>query len=116
MPEELHETTNAVLKEKIDGLTKLTDVEFGHLKTGLADIKGMMQSFATKTELEHVKKDFTDVVQRIERDFLEHNKADVISFKSITDGQDSLRGTIKFWGGGLAVIGVALPFILKYFL
>ncbi len=59
---EFEETTNAVLKEKIEGLTKLTDERFSVVKDSLARIEHNQSSFALKTELEEVKRDFGKTV------------------------------------------------------
>ena len=54
MPQETpkDETTNAVLKEMMISLTKITDERFLNLKESLSEIKLLMQGFATRAELE----------------------------------------------------------------
>ena len=117
MPEE-NETTNAVLKATIDGLAKLTDTQLGHVNETLKDLKAMMSGFATKTELEEVKKDFTASVKRIEDAFVKHNQDDKESFGGLTAGQKEVRDTLLKWGAifgaFLFVLSFLSPVILKY--
>lgn len=117
MPDEIKdETTNKVLEVKIDGLSRLTDERFSNIKETLLRIESHSSNFATKAELNEVKKDFTDSVKRIEDSFHKHNEDDKISFGGLMDGQQKLRDTIRFWGGGLAIIGIILPFFMKFIL
>ncbi len=112
------ETTNAVLKEMVIGLTKLTDERFKNIKEGIDNIQLLMRGFVTRTELEEVKKDFNATIMRIEQNFAEHGKADVISFGGLKKGQEDLSGTVKTWAGGMAVviflIGILLPIMFHY--
>ena len=118
MPEEIIETTNAVLKVSIDGLAKLTDTQLGHVNETLKDIKSSMSGFATKTELEEVKRDFTASVKRIEDAFVKHNADDKESFGGLTAGQKEVRDTLLKWGAifgaFLFVLSFLSPVILKY--
>lgn len=112
------ETTNAVLKEMIIGLTKITDERLINLKDSLAEIKLLMQGFATKVELDDVKKDFNKTVEDIRKGFAQHNLDDKDSFGNLASGQTELKDTLLKWG---AVFGTVLfilsflsPVILKY--
>lgn len=115
MNEELkNETTNAVLKEMIIGLTKITDDRLGNLKEGVAEIKLLMQGFATKTELEEAKRDFTASVKRIEKTFDDHSKDDVNSFGNLSKQMSFLSKAVFMGMGGLAVVVFMLPFIIHW--
>lgn len=118
MPEEIqkNETTNAVLKEMIIGLTKITDDRLLNLKDGITEIKLLMQGFATKIELQEVKNEFNATIRRIEDGFVKHNEDDKTSFGGLDKGQRELRDTIKTWGGVIAVIAVFLPIIVPLML
>lgn len=107
-----NETTNAVLKEMIIGLTKITDERFGALKETLTRIELVGGTFSTKTELEEAKKDFNRTIEGIRNDMIQHNKDDKDAFKSLSDGQTSLNNTVKQWIGGLIVIAFFLPIII----
>lgn len=113
MPEE-HETTNAVLAEKINGLAKLTDERLITIKDSLSRIELSNANFATKTELDEVKKDFTSTIGRIEQGFIKHNDDDKESFGTILKGQRKVQNTIAYASGGIAVLIFLLPFALKY--
>ena len=115
MPEDIqpkNETTNAVLKEKIEGLAKLTDEKLSNLKDGIGDIKTLMSGFASKVDLQEVRNDFNATIKRIEDGFAKHNEDDKTSFGGLDKGQRELRDTIKTWGGALAIIAIILPFVV----
>ena len=124
MPEVLkNETTNAVLKATIDGLAKLTDTQLGYVNETLKDIKSSLSSFATKNELEEVKKDFTDSVKRIEDAFVKHNADDEKSFGILAEGQKETEIAIIKWGTkwgtitaiALIVLSFLSPVIIDFF-
>ena len=112
MPEEIkNETTNAVLKEKIDGLSKLTDERFKNLQDTLLRIEGNSQGYATKSELEEVKKEFTGSVKRIEDAFIKHNEDDKESFGGLSQGQQQARDFMVKWGTIAGLVLFVLPFL-----
>lgn len=114
MPDQIQksETTNAVLKEKIEGLTKLTDERFSTIKDSLLRIERNSDGFATKTELDDVKSEFNKLVSEIKDTFIQHSLDDKTSFGELNVGQRELRDTIKTWVGGLAIIAIILPIIV----
>ena len=123
MPEEVlkNETTNAVLKEKIEGLTKLTDERFSTIKDFLARIEKNSDQYATKGETEEIKKDFNKTVVEIKDAMLKHYKDDEKSFNDLSTQNndlkkqnDKLKDIMSKWIGGLTVISIALPFIIHY--
>ncbi len=107
MPEE-HETTNAVLKEKIDGLTRLTDERFSVIKDALQRIELAASQFATKVELEETKRDFNATIKRMEDAQAKHNADDIVSFGDIGKKLDFLTKVIYLGMGGLTVIEFAV--------
>ena len=127
MPQETpkDETTNAVLKEMMISLTKITDERFLNLKESLSEIKLLMQGFATRAELEEVKKDFNlkiensnqiynNSIKRIEEGFSKHNLDDQASFGEITKGQKEVRDIMLKWIGGLTLITIIIPVATWY--
>ena len=117
MPNET-EITNAVLKETIQGLVKLTDERLLNIKETLAEIKTSMGGFATKVELGDAKEEFTKTIQEIRDGFIKHNIDDKESFGGLAKGQAEMRETIKLWMGGLAVLSALIslfsPILLRY--
>ena len=115
MPEEKNETTNAVLREMIIGLTKITDDRLLNLKEGIAEIKLLMSGLATKTEVEEVKKDFTATIKRMEgvyikmqEEYVKHNQEDMDNFSEIRKGQQGSDKAIEKWKNiciGVSLIG-----------
>lgn len=123
MPEEIppkNETTNAVLKEKIEGLTKTTDLQFNSVKETLVDIKELVRGFATKIELEDVKKEVFKDIKDIKEGFMKHNEDDKLSFGGIDKKQDEAKDFMVKWGtiGAILIGGLSFlaPIILKYWL
>ncbi len=124
MPEEIpfkNVTTNEVLREAIDGLSKLTNVEFGHVNETLKDMKNLMSGFATRNELEEVKRDFNASVKRIEEgllkrdaDLIVHAKDDKENFGTLEAGQKETRDTILKWGAVGAFLLLAIPYLLPF--
>ena len=119
MPEEIkQEITNAVLAEQIKGLTKITDERFSSIKESLGRIEQHNLGFATKIELEEVKKDFNATLKRIEDGFVQHNLDDKNSFGTLGAGQSELRDTLLKWGAIfgaiLTVLSFLSPVLLKY--
>lgn len=127
MPDEnpKNEITNAVLKATIDGLAKLTDTQLGYVNETLKDLKSLMGGFATKIEIEEVKKDFNASLKRVDekfdtiaKGFAQHNLDDKESFRGLNQGQKEVRDTLLKWGAifgsFLFIISFLSPFILKY--
>lgn len=118
MEEQKQEITNAVLAEKISGLTKLTDERFLNLDKTLTRIESNSSGFATKGELEEAKKDFTNTIKQIRDGFDKHNADDKESFDELKkQGEDNKR-IIYIAIGGITVISflmqMAAPAILKF--
>lgn len=111
MDEQKQEITNAVIATKLDGFKELTDTKFKNVEEALKRIELSNTTFATKAELDEVKKDFNATIGRIQKGFEQHNLDDKESFGGLNKGQAELRDTIKLWAGGLAIIAVSLPFI-----
>lgn len=105
------ETTNEVLKEKIEGLTKTTDLQFSSIKENLTDIKVMMQGFATKAELQDVKSEFNLTIKRIDNGFAQHNIDDKESFGNLSKGQREAKDFMVRWGAIFGLVVSVLPFI-----
>ena len=103
-------TTNAVLEEKIDGLTKLTDERFNGIKASLTRIELANSTYATKTELDEVKKDFNKSIKEIHDSFAQHNVDDKESFGVLSRQLSSLGKTIYIAMGG----GTVILFISQY--
>jgi len=111
-----NEVTNSVLAEQINGLAKLTDERFSMIKEALGRIEQYNLGFATKKEVEDVKKDFNEAIKRIEDGMHQHNLDDKDSFGGLDKRQRELRDTIKTWGGILTVITIFLPIIVPLIL
>lgn len=124
MPDELpkNETTNAVLKEMISGLSKITDERFSNLKDGIAEIKLLMQGFVHRSELDEVRKDFVETVRFMREAAVQHNVDDKEAFTKITANNESTKDTIKLWKGisiGVSLIGspivtVAIAYVIFF--
>ncbi len=117
MPEEeiKNETTNAVLKEMIIGLTKITDERLINLKDSVAEIKVLVGGFVTKSELLEVKNDFGLTIKQIRDEFSKHNEDDKTSFEKIDKKQDRLQNIVLLGMGGLAVIVFFIQYILPHY-
>lgn len=130
MPEELpykNETTNAVLAEKINGLSKITDDRLLNIKETLARIELSAAHYAMKSEVEEVKKDFNQKVEEVRAESLknsietkealvQHYKDDKDSFGSLERGQRKTQDTINKWGGAITLILISLPFLVPLIL
>ena len=114
----MSEETDKLLGQKIDALKELTDVKFNGVNDTLKRIEASTMIFVSKQELEEIKKEFTGSIQRIENGMSKHSDSDIVSFKSITDGQECLRTTlIKYgaiFGTVITIITFFSPFIYKY--
>lgn len=107
MPEDTpykNETTNAVLKEMITGLTKITDERLLNIKDAVAEIKLLMQGFATKAEINEVKSDL-----------LKHYEDDKKVFDDFSNSISFLTKVVFIGTGGFGVITFFLPFLIHYF-
>ncbi len=93
------ETTNKVLEVKIDGLTKTTEIQLGHVNETLKDVKIQLNGFATKVEVEERLKDVFKDIKEIKENFVQHNIDDKESFGDIAKGQQKVRDTVVRWGG-----------------
>lgn len=105
MNEEKQEITNAVLAEKISGLTKLTDERFSVIKDALVRIEEANKSYATKNELAETRKDFNKNIEEIKRTQEGQGKE-----------QQKMNNILLKWVGGLAVITFALPILVPIIL
>ncbi len=120
MTEEIkNETTNAVLKEMIIGLTKITDERLSNLKDSLSEIKLLMQGFATKIEVEEIKRDYNATIKRMEEAAMKHNEDDKISFGSLKIQMDSVKKTVYIGMGIVITVSVLaqifIPIIIAHF-
>lgn len=111
----LEETTNAVLKEKIEGLTKLTDERFGTIKESLVRIEGNQSTFALKTEVDEVKKDFTKTIEEIRKSFNQHYEDDKKSDETLSKQIFDLQRFIWMTAGVLAVLTFIAPALFHHF-
>lgn len=114
-----NETTNAVLAEIINGLTKLTDERLLNIKDTLSRMEQTSKSYASKTELEEVTRDFNKTIEGIKKQFDDHNKDDKAAFEVLGKGLRKTQDTIKYGMGALSIIivvlQIAIPIVLKAF-
>jgi DNA-binding ferritin-like protein len=107
-----------VLAERVKGLTDVTNEKLGSIKETLTRIETTNLGYATKVEVEEVKKDIYGSIKRIEEAMQKHYLDDEKSFSMINEGQREVRDTILKWGAiggfGLIVLSFLSPVILKY--
>ncbi len=105
-------TTNEVLKEKIDGLTNLTDERFDGIKETLKRIEASNTTYVTKKELDGVKEEFNKSIDEINKNFTKHYSDDEKSFSGISKQVSFLTKSFFIAIGGGAVIIFIIQYIL----
>jgi len=106
MQEETPETKLAV------ALNSLT-LNMGFMAETLKRIEKTMETFALKSEIEEMKRDWTATIKRIDENFDQHNKDDKASFSTLNR---------NFWlavGGGAVLIWIVnnllAPALIQHF-
>ena len=107
-------TTNEVLAEKINGLSRTTDINLANIKESLARIERANTTFATKGEVNEIQKDFNATIKRMEDKYSEHDKHDKVSFDSLNKGQESVKKIVWTGVGVIGTISFFSPLVFRY--